>query len=238
MIRNALAGLVLMVLLVAGLSFWRQLDQPLRAVRVQGLLTEAEQRAIQETVARSLSDGVLSVDLAELTERLRALSWTRSVEVRRVWPDTLLIQVEKESVVAVWGDQGYVTSAGRVVQLADAAHELPRLTAALSTPRQVMEMYLMLESRVGAVGLSIRELEENGLGEWRMVFEDGMTVALGNEAVTQRLGRFLVAYQRGLGERAGEIAHIDVRYANGLAVGWKEPLLALEAGAAGENDKR
>jgi cell division protein FtsQ len=238
MIRNVLSGLVLIVLLVVGLSVWRQLDQPLRAVRVQGVLTEAEQRAIQEAVSHSLNDGVLSADLADLTQQLRDLSWTRSVEVRRQWPDTLLIQVEKESVVAVWGDNGYLTTAGRVVRLVDATHELPRLSAAMSSPRQVMEMYLMLESRVGAVGLSITRLEENALGEWLMGFGDGMTVALGNEAVTERLSRFLLAYQRGLGERTAEISHVDVRYANGLAVRWKEPLLALGAGSERENEKR
>jgi cell division protein FtsQ len=237
-IRNLLAGLVLMVLLVVGLSVWRQLDQPLRAVRVQGVLTDAEQRAIEEAVSHSLKDGVLSADLAELTQRLRDLSWTRSVEVRRQWPDTLLIQVEKESVVAAWGERGYLTTAGRVVQLADAAHDLPRLAAAMSSPRQVMEMYLTLESRVGTAGLSIRELEENALGEWLMEFDNGMTLALGNEAVMERLSRFLRAYQRELGERATDIAHVDVRYANGLAVRWKEPLLALGAGSERENDKR
>jgi cell division protein FtsQ len=237
-IRNVLAGLVLFVLLVAGLTVWRHLDQPLRAVRVQGVLTEAEQRAIQDAVSQSLQDGVLSADLAELTQRLRDLSWTRSVEVRRQWPDTLLIHVEKESVVAVWGERGYLTTAGRVVQLADTAHELPKLAAAMSSPRQVMEMYLMLESRVAPAGLSITQLEENALGEWLMGFENGMTVALGNEAVMERLGRFLLAYQRGLSERAAEIAHVDVRYANGLAVRWREPLLALGAGSEREKDKR
>lgn len=238
MIRNVLAGVVLTVLLVFGLSVWRQLDQPLRAVRVQGALSEAEQRAITDVVSQSLEDGVLSVDLAELTERIRDLSWTRSVQVRRVWPDALSIHVEKESVVAIWGDSGYLTSAGRVVQLADAVITVPRLNASVSAPRQAMEMYQMLELRVSTVGLSIAHLEENALGEWLMGFEGGMTVALGNEAVTERLARFLLAYRRALGGRSEDIAHVDVRYANGLAVRWKEPLLALGAGSGRDSEKR
>jgi cell division protein FtsQ len=237
MIRNVLSGLVLAVLLVVGLSVWRQLDQPLRSVRVQGPLSDAEQRAITDVVSQSLKDGVLSVDLAELTERIRELSWTRSVQVRRVWPDALMIQVEKESVVAIWGGTGYLTSAGRVVQLADAVIAVPFLCAAMSTPRQAMEMYQMLELRVNTVGLSIARLEENALGEWLMGFDGGMTVALGNEAVTDRLARFLLAYRRALRERADDIAHVDVRYINGLAVRWKEPLLAFGAGSGRENEK-
>jgi cell division protein FtsQ len=237
-IRNVLACLVVAVLLAFGLSAWRQLDQPLRSVKVQGALSEAEQRAIAEVVSESLEDGVLSVDLAVLTQRLHELSWTRSVQVRRIWPDALSIQVEKESVVAVWGETGYLTSAGRVVQLADAVVAVPTLTAALSTPRQAMEMYQMLELRVSTVGLSITYLEENALGEWLMGLDAGLTVALGNEAVTERVARFLVAYRRALGARIDDIAHVDVRYANGLAVRWKEPLLALGTrGTGAEREK-
>jgi cell division protein FtsQ len=238
LIRNVLAVLVLVVLLVTGLSVWRQLDQPLRSVRVQGPLSEAEQLAIRNVVSQSLDDGVLSVDLAGLTQRIHDLSWPRSVQVRRVWPDMLLIEVEKESVVAVWGDNAYLTSAGKVVQLADEERSLPFLSAALSTPRQTMQMYQMLEMRVNTVGLSIVQLEENGLGEWLMGFDGGMTVALGSEQVTERLARFLMAYRRALGERSSEIAHVDVRYANGLAVRWKEPLIALGAGSGREGEKR
>jgi cell division protein FtsQ len=237
-IRNVLAVLVLVVLLIAGLSVWRQLDQPLRSVRVQGMLSQAEQLVIQDVVSQSLQDGLLSIDLDELTQRIRDLSWPRSVQVRRVWPDMLLIHVEKESVVAVWGDSGYLTSAGKVVRLAGEEQALPVLSATMSTPRHAMEMYQMLEMRVNTVGLSIVRLEENGLGEWLMGFDDEMTVALGNEQVSERLARFLLAYRRALGERAGEIAHVDVRYANGLAVRWKEPLIALGAGSGREGEKR
>lgn len=238
MIRNLLAVAVLLILTLSAWSVWRQLDQPLRAVRVQGALSEAEQQAIRDVVSRSLTDGVLSVDLAELTARIRGLSWPRSVQVRRVWPDALVIHVEKESVVAGWGDAGYLTSAGRVVQLADADLQVPTLSAAMSTPRHAMEMYQMFETRVNTVGLSIVHLEENALGEWLLGLEGGMTVALGNEAVSERLSRFLLAYGRALGARADEIAHVDARYANGLAVRWTEPLLALGAGSSSENNKR
>ncbi|MFU8815890.1 MAG: cell division protein FtsQ/DivIB [Pseudomonadales bacterium] len=238
MIRNVLAVMVLLALTVSAWSVWRQLDQPLRAVRVQGALSQAEQLAIREVVSQSLTDGVLSVDLAELTTRIRSLSWPRSVQVRRIWPDTLVIQVEKESVVAAWGDSGYLTSAGQVVRLADAAVAVPTLFAVMSTPRQAMEMYQMLETRAHTVGLSIVHLEESALGEWLLGFEGGMTVALGNQAVMERMTRFLLAYERVLAERADDVAHVDARYANGLAVRWAEPLLALGAGSARENENK
>jgi cell division protein FtsQ len=222
-IRDALAVLALLCLGLAGWSVWRQLDQPVRSVRVQGALTPAEQQAIRQVVSESLRTGLLSMDVGELTDRIHDLSWPRAVRVRRVWPDALEIQVEKESVVAAWGDGGYLTSAGKVVELADSELAVPTLFASLSTPREAMEMYQLLQSRVGREGLSLVALEENELGEWLLTFESGMTLALGNEALGERLGRFLLAYRRALAARQAEIVHVDARYGNGVAVRWAEP---------------
>lgn len=220
MLRNLLASSVFAVLLLAAWSVWQQLDRPVRSVRVEGTLSAAEQQAIRQVVSESLDQGVLSLDLEGLSGRIHELSWPRSVRVRRVWPDALVIRVERESVVARWGDGGYLTSAGKVVQLADGAEDVPHLATTLSSPRRAMEVYQMLESRVQVVGFSINRLEENSLGEWLMTFEDGITVALGNESLSARLERFLFGYQRALSERRAEIAHIDARYDNGIAVGW------------------
>ncbi len=231
MIRNLLALLLLSALAAVGWSLWHQLDRPVSAVRVQGALTPAEQRAIREVVSRSLHEGVLSLDVADLTARIHELSWPRAVRVRRIWPDTLEIQVEKESVVAAWGAGGYLTSAGKVVRLADGEVSVPTLSTTLSTPREAMETYQLLQSRVNAAGLYIERLEENALGEWLATFQGGMTLALGNEAVSERLGRFLLAYRRALAPRRDDIAHVDARYDSGLAVRWRDPLLASTKGA-------
>jgi cell division protein FtsQ len=186
------------------------------------MLSQAEQGAVRDVVSRSLKHGILSLDVADLGRRIRELSWPRSVAVRRVWPDALVIKVEKESVVAAWGDGGYLTSAGKIVRLADGAHDVPELVTSLTAPRRAMEVYQMFESRVNAAGFSIVRLEENPLGEWLMTFDSGTTVALGNEALTERLERFLFAYRRALAQHEGELAHVDLRYDNGLAVRWTD----------------
>lgn len=222
MIRNVLALVMLLTLALALWSLWRQLDVPVRSVRVEGTLSPAEQGAIRDVVVQSLDRGILSLDADELRARIRDLSWPRAVAVRRVWPDALVIRVEKESVVASWGDGGYLTSAGKVVQLAGGAERVPALDVSLSPPRRAMEVYQMLESRVNPAGFSIVELEENRLGEWLMTFEGGMTVALGNEHLRERLERFLLAYQRAFAARAQAIEHVDLRYDDGLAVRWSD----------------
>lgn len=226
MLRSTLALVVVAALGLAGWSIWLQLDQPVRSVRVQGVLTESEREAIRSVVMENLSAGVLSLDTEDLVRDIEALSWPRDVRVRRMWPDALAIEVERESVVAAWGDGGYLTSAGKVVRIAGGPDDVPHLSAMMSTPRQTMEFYQRLTLRVAPLGLSIVRLDENELGEWMLTLANGMTVALGNEALSERLSRFLLAYQRALSTRANAIAHVDTRYANGIAVRWSEEQLA------------
>lgn len=224
--RNGVAMLMTAALAAAAWSIWAQLDRPVRSVRVLGVMTEAERQVIQEVVLSNLTRGILSLDADDLVADIEALSWPREVRVRRVWPDALTIDVQRESVVAAWGDGGYLTSAGKVVNLSDGPAGVPFLAASLSTPRQAMDLYQMLTLRVADAGLTIVRLEENSLGEWLLTFDTGMTLALGNEALTERLSRFLLAYRHALASRAQAVAHVDTRYDNGLAVRWSEAQLA------------
>ena len=120
----------------------------------------------------------------ELGQGIRALSWPRAVAVRRAWPDGLVIRVEKESVVAAWGDGGYLTSAGKVVSMAEGGADVPTLSTSLAPPRRAMEVYQMLASRLATEDMRLARLDENALGEWRLTLERGITVELGNEALT------------------------------------------------------
>jgi len=223
MIRNLLAVAMFAAIGLAAWSVWLQLDRPVRAVRVEGALTAAEQQAIRQVVSESLQPGILSLDLDDLGTRIHDLSWPRTVEVRRMWPDGLVIRVEKESVVAAWGDGGYLNSAGSVLTLADGSEDVPTLSTSLAPPRRAMEVYQMLASRLQPRGFRIARLDENELGEWLVTLDGGLSIALGNEAIGSRLGRFLTAWDRGLAGRADEIAHVDTRYGNGVAVRAIEP---------------
>lgn len=223
MIRNLLAVAMIVAIGLAAWSVWLQLDRPVRSVRVEGALTAAEQRAIREVVSDSLKPGILSLDLDDLGARIHDLSWPRTVEVRRTWPDALVIRVEKEAVVAAWGDGGYLNSAGAVVTLADGSDDVPTLATAMAPPRRAMEVYQMLASRLQPRGFRIARLEENELGEWLVTLERGVSIALGNESIGIRLNRFLTAWERGLSERGDEIARVDARYGNGVAVRAIEP---------------
>lgn len=238
MFRRLLAIVAILLLALAAMLAWEQLDQPLRVVRVEGPLSVAEQQAVREVVSSVASGGLLSMDLDAVCAEILALSWPREVRLRRVWPHSLIISVDREALVASWGRDGYLTSAGKIVHLPDIAADLPVLDAQLSSPRQAMELYQMLQKQLDVGGLRIQKLSENALGEWQLTLAGGLTVALGNDFLTERLNRFLTVYRQVLQEEPQSGVHADARYGNGVAVSRSPSLLALEgASSMTENDE-
>ena len=49
-------------------------------------------------------------------------------------------------------------------------------------------------------------------------------ILLGRDHVVEKMRRFAAIYERELKEQSANIARIDLRYANGLAVAWREPV--------------
>ena len=227
-----MAALTLVTLAGLALLTYVKLDQPVDRVLVRGQLDAAERQQVQTAVRDSLAGGLLSSDLEALADGILALGWPRSVAIRRDWPGTLAIEVEKPAVVARWRD-AYLASDGRVVRLPTEHGGLPSFDCAASDPQRAMEVYHRLNEVSAGAGLRITALAENLLGEWDLTFatpnRQALTVRLGAESLAERLERFTVVYRQQLAGRAAEIESVDARYDNGVAVSWlaESELVAL-----------
>ncbi|MEM8766935.1 MAG: FtsQ-type POTRA domain-containing protein [Pseudomonadota bacterium] len=228
--------LLLVLLLVAGFVYL-QLDQPVTRVNVTGQLLPEEREAIEAAVLEHLDGGILSADLDALQAGILGLAWPRAVAIRRAWPGTLNLEVEKPAVVARWQD-AYLASDGRVVHLPVGASDLPRLDCEIAEPRDAMEMFHRLSEAAEAAGLFIEHLGENAFGEWEVLVSNGaveaLPIRLGAESVDERLDRFLLVFQEHLSTRVTDIAAVDARYHNGIAVRWRESDASLLAAADDE----
>lgn len=220
------------MLLVAGIATWRMLNAPIVSVTVRGNLDSAERLQVEEALSSNLHGGLLSVDLVEIRNALKELSWPRHVSVRRVWPEGLVVSLEKALVVAGWG-KDYLTIDGEVVQLAAQQNELVLFNCRHVSPKAALELYQRLQRDVAAVDLKIAQLEENALGEWTLTFSNGINLNIGADELDARVQRFITVYLSELSDRVDQVASVDARYANGVAVSWhEEPTVRLAMGMA------
>ena len=71
-------------------------------------------------------------------------------------------------------------------------------------------------------GLQITELELDERRHWWLRFGDALTVSLGHENIEYRLAQFFRVYPNLVAEPQRRPERVDMRYAHGFAVRWRE----------------
>lgn len=103
--RLALAFVVLALLgaLAAAWGWLRQMPWlPIRHIEVQGEVSRHSLAALRSQALPQLAGNFISIDLQRSRTVLEELPWVQRAVVRRVWPDTLRVELEEHEVAALW----------------------------------------------------------------------------------------------------------------------------------------
>lgn len=230
--RSPWRGKVLLVLSLLGLlglgggtAWWLAQPEslPLRTVRVQGELQHVSPQEVRAVVLPHAQAGFLHVDINAVRAALEQLPWVHSVQVRRAWPDVLLVQLREQQVLARWGDDGLVNPEGKVFHPAETViTELPVLRGPHGTSAMVTAQFIELQRALWPLQLNITEVVMDERRAWRLRLENGMELMLGRNEHPARMERFVRAWPRILGPRSTTVTRIDLRYSNGFAVSFRQ----------------
>jgi cell division protein FtsQ len=214
------AGLVAGALLV---TTWA-LDQPITHVAVAGRFERVAPRDVERAVKESVAGkGLVNVDLRKVRAAVRALPWVDTVSVQRNWPRGLAVTIGEQVPAARWGDSGLLNTRGDLFAN-DATHipgELPRLSGPEGTQVSVVQRYFTMRDRLQEMGMRITALRLDARGAWELDLDNGVTVRLGRQQLDARFNTFMSTAVRIVAQRATDIAYVDMRYANGFAIGWR-----------------
>lgn len=220
-----------------GLLSWA-LDRPIRAVSMDGSFQRVSPGQIEKAVAPYTQAGFMSADLDRIQRAVEAVPWVDHARVQRRWPNSLHVTVVEETAAARWGDSGLLNTRGQLF-VRDAAHvpaELPRLSGPAGTESQVAQRYLSAQGRMLEAGMRIAALRLDERGAWQMDLDSGVTVRLGRRDVDERLDRFIRTASQVIAHRLNDIAYVDMRYSNGFAIGWRNPVAPASLPAKRSND--
>ncbi len=218
---------VLLVLMVvggglAGLRF--ALDQPVERVAISGRFQRVQPLDVEKAVRDAVgADGMVAVDLARIAAAVQQIPWVDRASVARNWPRALSVQVVEQTPVARWGESGLLNVRGEVF-VHDSRHipeELPLLAGPEGQQALMTERYLAAAPRLTEAGMRLTSLTLDERGAWELLLDNGVKLRLGREHIDARFDRFLNAGARIVASRATEIEYVDLRYANGFAVGWR-----------------
>jgi len=202
--------------------------QPLVAVDLQAPLSYVSAEALQVQLQPLYGESLASINVATLQNEIEALPWVRQASVQRRWPERLQLTIWEHVPVARWGAVQILTAAGDLIAppMDERLIGLPKFDAPEAELAAVRASVHWLGTRLPQLGWELAELQRTHSGSWRIQLRDGPEIRYG-PALRQR--QLVLETLRGeLAPRWDEIAYIDLRHANGLAVAYK-PATAVNA---------
>jgi cell division protein FtsQ len=193
---------------------------PVREVEVLGSISKVTRAQIDAVVHRELRGNFFTIQLDASRAAFEKLPWVRSVQVRRQWPDRLEVVLEEHEAIARWGTDELVNTHGEIFAAASDA-KLPLFQGPREVAADITENYRKFGALLAPLQLHVAEVEVSDRRAWRVRLEEGMTLELGRDQLTGRLGKFVSAYAESVGRMNERPQIVDLRYPNGFAVRMK-----------------
>ncbi len=197
---------------------------PLRTLRVVGDLERVDAARLRATVMPYAHRGFFAVRLEDAQAAVAKLPWVESAEVRKQWPDVLIVRVEEHRPFAWWGDDQLLSERGRFFPAADVAvpKGLPRFEGPVSRSSDLVALYNEARALFAPMGIDVQALRLDARGSWSMTLSNGAELLLGRDDARLRLARFARLLPQLQAQDPRTLARADLRYTNGFALTWRE----------------
>jgi cell division protein FtsQ len=177
----------------------------LRTIHVDGEVSHNSAATIRDQALPLLRGGYFSMNLLQARQAFESVPWVRRAQLRRVWPDRLVVRLEEHHPVAYWeraeraeADPQLVNQQGEVFEanLGDVEDEpLPLLRGPQGTAAQVWAMWQRLVPEIESLGSRPLRLALSDGGSWQVRLDHAdAVIELGRgdpDEVLQRLHRFV-----------------------------------------------
>ncbi|WP_369608500.1 cell division protein FtsQ/DivIB [Snodgrassella alvi] len=201
---------------------------PVRQIKVLQPLKNLQSSEIEEISKQYLRGNIFTVNVSAAQAALAKLPWVAKVQVKRIWPDTVQLEIKERVPVARWNAQQLVDNNGQIFT-ATSQQQLPLFTGTNSSARYMTVHLLTFESLLQPTGLHIQQLQLSDRSAWQLKLTNGMTLRLGREKVEQRLSHFVWAWPQVLHNQAAAIDYVDLRYPDGFAIRYKNKAVSASA---------
>lgn len=215
---------------------------PLKHLQLNAELRRVSAEQIQRVAMQHTREGFFALSLTELRDALANLPWVESVEVRKRWPDTVVIKVLEYQPYAIWDGRALVSRSGRLFDVPgiESLAGLPRLSGPDGEVAKVVNFHAEAVRALEPARLGVIRTRLSDRGGWTVVLDGGAELVLGRQQPMERLSRFADTIAALMQTRPNQaLRHADLRYPNGYALTWTEqaPAPAATGTAIGQHTR-
>jgi cell division protein FtsQ len=202
----------------------------IESVSVTGDLYQVSREELTTAITEAVDTDFFGIDVGMVRDVALQVPWVEEVSVRKVWPGKLHVQVRERRPAARWQAGGLIDVKGAPFSPGQGKDlkQLAILNGPDGTQAEMLERLRVLTTLVAPLGQRISVLRLDRASGWRIELESGLTLVAGHDIDDASLGRLARQLQAALGSRFADAARIDLRYANGFAVRFKDAPLKLE----------
>lgn len=214
-------GLVYLLVTNSKILYERINTQKIEAIVIEGGLENVQEEEIKIVVLKYVDQSLVAINLDEIKQSLSSNPWVKSVNIKREWPATLVVEIKEETAIANWGNKQLLNQEGEIFKPKNVLSQinLPYLSGPEGSEQRVMEQYQQFNLLLYPQGLRISSLKLNSRLAWSVELENGIHIKVGNKMVMERMKRFVESIGEVFKENFVDINTIDLRYNNGIAVG-------------------
>jgi cell division protein FtsQ len=235
LISNALLGLVALAAVAAAL--WWVAQRPmfaLKMIRIEGSdaqLRHISRSTVKATALPRIKGNFFTANLDTVRQAFESVPWARKANVRREWPNQLIVTLEEHVPLGIWGDDGRLLSEKGdlfIANLAEAEEdrELLDFAGPDGSEKEVVARFRELHDWFAPINLAPESVHLSGRYAWSVKLNNGMTVELGREqsrtTMRERVDRLVGIYPQLIARLQDRIESVDMRYPNGLALKARE----------------
>ncbi len=195
---------------------------PIRSIQIKNEFRNLDKVSLQQALLKAIDGGFFSVDLHKLRAAALSAAWVAEARVTRVWPDQLVVEVVEQMPIASWGEDALLNANGEVFRPQRKTNkQLPlRFNGDEGKAALMLDFFITEQKAFRKHGMSIREVDLDKRGEWRLKLTNGTTIVVGKEQMNKRIRRLLGAYAV-LEQAERKPLRVDLRYEQGFSVSWR-----------------
>ena len=226
------------VMVVIGVLVWLS-QHPvfeLKQIQVEPVagqtLKHINKSIVKRQVLETVQGNFFSVRLEDVKRGFESMPWVRHANVRRVWPNGLIVSIEEQKPFGTWGGSdshelinhhGEIFT-GRVSEISDDIR-LVDFHGPDDAGKEVMSLYEKASNWFKPWGAEVVSLALTDRYAWHIKLSNGMKVEFGRDeessdkTLTEERVARLFKYWPQVQERwSNRIDAVDLRYASGFAV--------------------
>ncbi|WP_231970453.1 cell division protein FtsQ/DivIB [Polynucleobacter necessarius] len=226
------------VMLAIGIFVWLS-QRPvfsLKQIQIEPVagqtLKHINKSIVKQQVSETVQGNFFSVRLEDVKRGFEGMPWVRHANVRRVWPNGLIVSIEEQKPFGTWGgvDSHVLINshgeifAGRISEIGDDVR-LVDFYGPEDAGKEVMSLYEKANNWFKPWGAEIVSLALTERYAWHIKLSNGMKIEFGRDeessdkSLTEERVARLFKYWPQVQERwSNRIDGVDLRYANGFAV--------------------